>query len=326
MRASPVPLAPFSACIGDCPRLLMFTGKGGVGKTTCSAAAGVTLAEQGKPTLLFSTDPAHSLSDSLGQQLGPRVQPIVGVPNLWGLEIDAAKVLSGFKQRFGDDLYDLITTATYLDDTDARLLLDLELPGLDELMSLHQILDFLTQSPQQFRHLVWDSAPTGHTLRLLELPELIDRWVRVIAQVTWRYRDVVFSVLPPADSVDEEGDLLLALKRTIRLFTQVIRDPKLSRLTPVTTLEPMVGSETLRLVARLRQLRIPVQMALINGIYPDNDQCSFCHTRHQLGRTYLEELGTKLRPLKLIGLPALPHPVRGVPGLRTLAASSLSDR
>lgn len=309
---------PFHACLQRCPRLLMFTGKGGVGKTTCAAAAAIALADSGVDTLLFSTDPAHSVSDSLGHPIGPEIRQVPGVPHLWALEIDAASALSAFKHRFGDELYDLITTATYLSDEDAQALLDLQLPGLDELMGLHRIMELLHQEPPRFRYLVWDSAPTGHTLRLLELPAMVDQWVRVLAGITWKYRDVILPYVPTLAPEEAENDLLLSLKRTIRDFTRAVRDIGQSRLVPVTIAEPMAGAETLRLIKRLQELHIPVPLVVVNGIHPANASCAFCTTRHQQSRAYLADLAARLGSLRIITLAARPQPVRGVESLRAM--------
>ncbi|HEY3365254.1 MAG TPA: ArsA family ATPase [Symbiobacteriaceae bacterium] len=309
---------PPAACLEGCPRLLMFTGKGGVGKTTCAAAAAIRLAGEGRDTLLFSTDPAHSVSDSLGANVGPLIRAVGGVPHLWALEIDAAAALDVFRRQFGDDLRDLILTATYLDDEDAESLLELQLPGLDEIMGLYQIFDLLAATPPRFHHLVWDSAPTGHTLRLLELPAVMDGWVRALAGITWKYRDLVLPRLTAVAREPDESDMLLALKRTIRQFTSVLRDPARSRLIPVTTAEPMAGAETLRLVARLTALKIPLRFAVINGLHPPGGRCAFCTARHKRMRAYLEELAPRLAPLRLVTLEAQPEPVRGIKCLGAL--------
>lgn len=311
---------PFAACLADCPRLLMFTGKGGVGKTTCSALAAIAFAECGLDTLVFSTDPAHSLADSLGVRLGPGLAPVAGVAHLWGLEIDAAAALAGWKQRFGEGMAELLTSASYLDDEDVAALLDLELPGLDELMGLQQIIELLAAEPPRFRHLVWDSAPTGHTLRLLELPALIDHWVRALAGIQWKYRELPFPVGPAAQP--DESDLLLTLKRTIRQCQELMRDPRRTRLVPVTTPEPMAGAETVRLLRRLRSLQIPVQFVVINGVHPDRPECAFCSKRHRWMQEYLRQLGRNLAPLRLIALPASADAVYGVERLRRLAQAA----
>lgn len=308
----------FQAFLQGCPRLLMFTGKGGVGKTTCAAAAAIALADRGTDTLLFSTDPAHSVSDSLGHAIGPQIRQVEGVPHLWALEIDATSAHSAFNHRFGDELYDLVTTATYLSDEDAQSLLDLQLPGLDELMGLHRIMELLHQEPPQFGYLVWDSAPTGHTLRLLELPAMVDQWVRTLAGITWKYRDVILSNVPALAPEEDENDLLLSLKRTIRDFTRAVRDAGQSRLVPVTIAEPMAAAETLRLMKRLRELHIPVTFAVVNGIQPANASCAFCTTRRQQTHACLADLAAKCTSVHIIALAARPQPVHGVESLRAL--------
>ncbi len=314
-------LESFTACLKGCPRLLMFTGKGGVGKTTCAATAAIALATSGSETLLFSTDPAHSVSDSLMQPVGPHIRPVSGIPHLSAVEIDARAAMAGFKQQFGDELQDMLLNVTYLDEDDTAALLNLELPGLDELMGLHQVFAFLAGQPPRFQHLVWDSAPTGHTLRLLELPGLIDAWVRALAGIAWRYRDLL-GAIPATTPGAPDSDLLLSVKRIIRTCQSTMHDQTRSRLIPVTTPEPMAGLETRRLLARLRELGIPVHFVVINGVHPANTECTFCTTRHQQMLTYLHELAGGLRGLRAIGLPAHPGPIRGVEHLRALAQAA----
>jgi arsenite-transporting ATPase len=246
------------------------------------------------------------------------VRPVQGVPRLAALEIDAQAALAGCRSRFGAELRDLLLTATYLDAEDAALLLDLELPGLDELMGLGQIFDLLSATPPRFQHLVWDSAPTGHTLRLLELPGLLDHWVRVLARIVWKYRDLLGAALPGGDPGGED-DLLLTIKRTVHHFGRVVRDPAASRLVPVTVPEPMAGAETRRLLTRLRSLSVPVARVIVNGIHQPQPGCTYCRTRYRQHQDYVAQLAELLAPLRLSALYAQPVPVVGIDRLRALA-------
>ena len=167
-------------------RLLLFGGKGGVGKTTMAAATAVWLADSGLRTLLISSDPAHSTSDSLEVTLGPKPTPVPGVPNLEGLELDpemgASALMPMLNQAMGgatggplgailgQDTVDGIKNEA--DSMDAS---DLMLPGMDEAMAFETILRHV-ENP---RHdvVVFDTAPTGHTLKMLTAPDSIRAFI-----------------------------------------------------------------------------------------------------------------------------------------------------
>ncbi len=126
-------------------KLILFGGKGGVGKTTCASSAGLYLANNNNNTLLISTDPAHSLADSLGKELGDEVRQIEGIARLSALEISAEKALSQFKLEYDAELRRLFDTSTYLDKEDIDSILALPIPGIDEVMGFKTILDLIEE-------------------------------------------------------------------------------------------------------------------------------------------------------------------------------------
>src|SRR5208283_2812602 len=150
-------------------QLLLFGGKGGVGKTTCATATALRLGRcrPGTPLLLVSTDPAHSLLDCLAGTNIP--------PNLTVLELDAQGCLARFKAKHQQKLHEIASRGTFLDEDDITQLMGLSLPGMDELIAFLEI-DSLVRS-QKYGCIVVDTAPTGHTLRLLAMPELMRTWL-----------------------------------------------------------------------------------------------------------------------------------------------------
>jgi len=164
---------PFADLYHDGLRLLLYGGKGGVGKTTVAAAFALSLCERypHKRFLVLSTDPAHSLSDSFAYPLGATPAPIYGRANLTGLEIDAAALFARFRAEHGRSLKQIVGGGTYLDDEDLSRFLARSFPGLDEVMALLQIMDLVERA--EYDLIIVDTAPTGHTLRLLDLPVLI---------------------------------------------------------------------------------------------------------------------------------------------------------
>jgi len=169
----------------------LFGGKGGVGKTTMAAASAVTFAKHNpkKKILIFTTDPAPSLADSFGQKLSNDPLKVEGFANLWALEINAKEELKRFKKQYGDDILDILQEGTYLSTEETEEIFSLDIPGLDEVMGLKKITDFMDSSDYDLY--ILDTAPTGHTLRLLTLPELLDNWIKFLAKLRWKYHAMV---------------------------------------------------------------------------------------------------------------------------------------
>jgi len=244
-------------------RLVLFGGKGGVGKTTCASACALYFSLCGRTTALLSSDPAHSLSDCLDMKLEGLSQ-VPGHPLLLAEEMDSQKALRGFKKRFAEEIQRFFTTSTNLDDEDASELINLPLPGLDELMGLMSLMDYLRER-KDIDLFVMDTAPTGHTLRLLAVPDMVDDWIKVFARMRWKYRYVVkrFSGKYDADKVDE---MLLGLKKMILSLRELLRDPGRCEFVIVTNPRVMVLRETERLVESLRELRIPLGHMVVNNV------------------------------------------------------------
>ena len=147
-----------------------FSGKGGVGKTTVAAATALWFARHKKKTLVISIDPAHSLADSFEQPIGPTVTKLTD--RLWGLEIDPAQSLGEYKEKLLPKLEGSPLNAMGLGD-----IMDIagSTPGIDELAAFDKFLQFLNSD--EYDIIVFDTAPTGHTLRFLSLPDVLDSWV-----------------------------------------------------------------------------------------------------------------------------------------------------
>src|ERR1035441_4685790 len=178
-------------------QLLLFGGKGGVGKTTCATAAALRLSglAPDRSLLLVSTDPAHSVRDSLAGYAPPG--------KLQVLELDAQQCLTKFREQNGGMLREIAAAGTFLDDEDINQFLNLSLPGLYELMALFEIASWV--ETRRYDCTVVDTAPSGHTLRLLAMPELIGRWLGMLEVLLAkrRYMRRVFSRDATPDRLDQ---------------------------------------------------------------------------------------------------------------------------
>lgn len=289
-------------------KLILFGGKGGVGKTTCAASTAVYLANHFR-TLLISTDPAHSLSDSLGVKVGSQIKEVAGVRNLSALAISAEKALSEFKKEYHGQIKQILDTSTYLDDRDINSILGLPIPGIDEVMGFKTILELIEFA--EFEKYVVDTAPTGHALRLLSLPGLLNEWIKVLAQMRWKYRYMVES-FGGKFAPDDSDDFLFTMKKTVNQIKELLKNIKQCEFVVVTMPEDMVINETQRLVNDLNKYGIKVKQMVINNLL-ESTGCEFCRQRKKAQQSYIKEIGRKFSSLNRVAVGLQPQEVKGIP-------------
>ena len=279
----------------DALKLILFGGKGGVGKTTCASSTGLYLAEEGFKTLVISTDPAHSVSDSLGQKIGDEIKEVKGIKNLSALEVNAQKALSQFKVKYETQIKKIFDTSTYLDQEDVDSIFALPIPGIDEVMGFKTIVDLIEEA--RFDKYIVDTAPTGHALRLLTLPELLDEWIKVLAKMRWKYRYMVESFSGKYNP-DEGDDFLVEMKKTVKRIEDLLRDQKRCEFIAVTIPEDMAIMETGRLLQSLNKYGIKVRQLIINNVLESRD-CLFCRERQKEQQIYITQIRGKFSNLKM---------------------------
>ena len=315
--------------IGPGTRLVMFGGKGGVGKTTCAAATAVRIASaRARPrVLLMSTDPAHSLADVFGTPVGDDSGPVQGGPaNLLVREIDAGKQFAALRARFAaaiDALVDRLGggsnaggAPTGQDRQVLQDLFDLAPPGVDELIAVIEVTDALIAAggPQGFAVVVVDSAPTGHALRLLEMPALAHDWVKALMAILLKYQSVT--------GVGELGEVLLRLSHGLRRLRELLTDPARTTFVAVTRPAALPHAETRRLLQRLRSAAISVPAVVVNAMGAGT--CTRCRTEARAQRRELAQLAREFRgrtaPSVIVAPGWMPAP-EGVADLRRFAAA-----
>ncbi len=294
-------------------RLLLFGGKGGVGKTTAAAAIALYLADRDprRTILVTSTDPAHSLADSLDQPLGNEIKPVEGVPGLFALEMDASRLLEEFNRRYGDVLKTIADRGTYFDREDIAQFFDLSLPGLDELMAIIEIADIVRK--RQYDLVILDTAPTGHTLRLLELPQLLEDWLRILDMMMakHRYMASVFARYRP----DETDAFIQHMSADLGHLRVLLSDASRTEFVPVTIPEAMSVEETSKLLGHLTSLNLHVRTIVVNRVVTESE-CPFCVARQKGQQRYLHEIGSRFAGQQIVQVPLLPREVRGQAALK----------
>ena len=305
-------------------RIVIFGGKGGVGKTTAAASYALALAKTDpkRRVLVFSTDPAHSLSDSFAEEIGELKKGVAGVKNLDAMEIDPGKWFEELKQRYRvwtDDLFTSLSGRAGMEiqfDREAmRELVELTPPGIDEIAALGKISELLDED--RYDSIVLDTAPTGHLIRFLELPEVALSWIRTFMKLLLKYQNVV-----RASEVAEE---LVALSKSIKRVLALLTDPESCEFVAVAIPERMSLEETVDLAKSLDKLKVPLRKLLINGVVSEDaaKQCRFCKARRKGQLEVADEFCKKFRrrSVEIFVAPQQPHEITGAKALRNHFAS-----
>lgn len=251
-------------------RLLFFAGKGGVGKTTLACASAVHLAHVAphRRILLFSTDPAPSLGDCLGLPVGPKEAPVT--EGLTALEMDASRELEALKQQYRREVDAFFNSLlggfdVPFDRETMERVIDLSPPGLDEIMGLTQAMDFL--SAKSYDLLILDTAPTGHLVRLLEMPQLLDDWLKAFFELILKYRRVF--------GVPELAERLVQASRNLHRFRAIMRDPGQAAVDVTSIPTRMALEETTDLLAACRRTGVNVPVMFLNML-TEATGCDLC--------------------------------------------------
>jgi arsenite-transporting ATPase len=285
--------------IGRPTRHLFFTGKGGVGKTSLSTATALTLADAGKKVLLVSTDAASNLDEMLGIELRNTPVPVPGAPGLSVLNIDPDNAAESYRQRV---LAPLETTATAEELSTVREQLSgactTEIASFDEFSSL------LADGAQAWDHVVFDTAPTGHTLRLLSLPKA---WTGFLEG-----NDRGASCLGPHSGLKMQ-------EVRFRAALDALSDPAQTTVILVTRPDRGAIAEAARTSVELSELGLSNQRLAINGVFHASDRSdAVACAIEELGRQALESMPATLRELPQDRVPLRPFDTVGLPALRAL--------
>ena len=325
----------------ETPEYVLYGGKGGVGKTTMAAATALASAREGTATLVVSTDPAHSLSDTFGTEVREEPARLRSDHPLYAAEIDPESALEE-AAIFGEDgglggmggLDDLLGGAG-----DGPAGMAGAMPGADEAAAMQQLLRYLDDD--RFERVVVDTAPTGHTLRLLELPEVMDSMVGRLLRFRERLQGVADGLSTPFGDDDAEEATradLDDLRDRIERLRSVLRDPARTDFRIVLVPEEMSVRESERLRDRLAGFEVPVNTVVVNRVMeefadvtgtdadadafvsPDLDDCEFCQRRWQVQQDALRAAHELFRGHEVKRVPLFADEVRGERMLRAVAA------
>jgi arsenite-transporting ATPase len=310
-------------------RVLLFTGKGGVGKTTLAAATAARLAATGRKTLVVSTDPAHSLGDALGVPLDGDPTELGGdaAPGLFASQLDVRRLVDGSWQELRAHLRTLLAGAG-LEELDAEELT--VLPGVEELLCLSEVFRLAAAGPWEV--VVVDCGPTAETLRLLALPEALAGYLERLFPTHRRVVRGLLAGLAGArqiDRWDSAADALGRLAEQLESLRGALADRSRTTVRLVTTPERVVTAETRRTLTALAVQGIRVDGLIANRLVPvfgpkRGAAATWLHTRHDEQRAVLAELEAATDvPVRTV--PHLAAEPVGVPALLDLAAQLYTD-
>ncbi len=308
---------------------IFYGGKGGVGKTTCAAATGLTLAEAGRKTLVVSTDPAHSLADAYETDLGPEPRELR--PGLEAVEIDPETRAERYERLATALAADLRSAGIRLADEEVERIFAAGTPaGGDELAALDLLVEYVDDG--RWDVVVFDTAPTGHTLRLFDFPEVLglalettrslQGQVRRLGDAARRVTLGPLSYLSGRDREDGIEELQGRLERARALLV----DPERTTFRIVTIPETMAIAESERLHDRLSEAGVTVETVVVNRVLEDADEdCSRCRSRHRRHEARVETIRERFPDLEVITLPETEAEVHGLETLSAIA-DRLSNR
>ena len=300
---------------------MFFGGKGGVGKTTCAAARAVAAARSGRRVLLVSTDPAHSLGDALAVRLSSRPSRVpIGAPKrgaLSAVELDAPRAFTRWLTRFRHAVGDALEHGTWLERADVDALLGLSIPGIDELLGVLEIVrlaDTIAPSPDL---IVVDTAPTGHTLRLLASPDVVATVAGVLDALQEEHRAIRAHFARTARP-DRADQLIELLARQAGETRTLLRDRARTTFHWVMLPEALSLEETADALAVLEAARLPATTLVINRVLETGPPCPLCNRRRlEERRIVARARRTVARNRKIVLMRDVDREPRGV---RLLAA------
>ena len=291
------------------PRIVMFCGKGGVGKTTAASATALHFARRGMKTLLISTDPTPSLSDILERDVSGSITPIEEVPGLEAVELDYETVIDMWKKRFGREVYEVVSSFLPVDEEIIEYVAGA--PGIDEEFALSYVYDLYRGGGYDL--IVWDTAPAGGTLSLIKLQEKFYRHLGDAARLYVRVKKALDILVKGRERRDPLG-IIEEWRRLAENVLSMLRDER-TKAFLVTIPEALGVNQTRRVKRELDEYGIKVSGVIVNYLVPEEEaeRSEFSRRRREMQLRYLKEIehffGDELR---IIVLHLLPFEVKGL--------------
>ncbi|KAI5861284.1 anion-transporting ATPase [Durotheca rogersii] len=293
-------------------RWIFVGGKGGVGKTTTSCSLAIQLAKVRRSVLLISTDPAHNLSDAFSQKFGKEARLVEGFSNLSAMEIDPNGSIQDLLAGQGEDTDNSMGGM-------GGMMQDLAfaIPGIDEAMSFAEVLKQVKSL--SYEVIIFDTAPTGHTLRFLQFPSVLEKALAKISQLSSQYGPLLNGflgsqgTLPNGQNLSEMMEKLESLRQTISEVNTQFKDENLTTFVCVCIAEFLSLYETERMIQELAGYGIDTHCIVVNQLlFPkQGSSCEQCNARRKMQKKYLDQIEELYDEFNVVRMPLLVEEVRG---------------
>ncbi|KAH0572984.1 Arsenical pump-driving ATPase [Spironucleus salmonicida] len=281
-------------------RWIFVGGKGGVGKTTTSSSLAIQIAHKNSltndKTLILSTDPAHNLSDAFSQQFTDTPTAVNSVPNLFAMEINPTKKFKNENAAEQNAAFQPIM----------NLFAQSSMPGMDELMSFVEVMDIATQNT--YKTVIFDTAPTGHTLRFLEIPQTAKQMKTIFTSM----KQMMGPMLQMMGGEAGDMDKVTAVFDQCDEVEQQFKDPNMTQFVCVCIPEFLSLYETERLVQQLMRLDIDCGSVVVNQVLDCQNDCGFCRARSKMQSKYITQMKELYEDFALVFMSLGETEVRGI--------------
>ena len=306
-------------------RLLLFGGKGGVGKTTCAAATALRFAEIGKRTLIISSDPTPSLSDIFETRIGAEETPVQPTGSLRAMEISSDIVLQRWKEKYGPETYEVVSSFLPVEYD----VIDYVggAPGIEEEYMLGFILELVKSD--RYELVVWDTAPAGHTLHLLKMPEKFLTHLDAAAKMYTRLYTSIQKLrrnLRIKEGKRSVVDIINGWRMLAEEVMEFITDPSSTEFIITTIPEGLGVNLTERMLATLKDSGITPNYLIINNVITTIDS-EFLRARREMQQEYIDRMVSMFGQRMCISLlPLFPHEIKGINRLEQVAKILFGDQ
>ena len=282
-------------------KITFFSGKGGVGKSTIASAYAQLLASRRRKTLLVSTDPAHSLGNLFQVEIGGK--PTLLYPNLWGIEIDPVQENFHYINRVKASFKGLVKS-TLVEDIERQIELSCDSPGVEEAALFDAIVSIILDESSLYDRIIIDTAPSGHVIRLLSLPEVMSSWLGGMLKRRKTATKNYSQLLGDGEIVDDPiYDLLNIRKQRYTAAKNIILDKMQTAINFIMLPERLPFMETISGIKMLSHYNIEVHTLFINKVLPENLRDDFFVKRKEQQSLYIKEIKSYFKDKEIIILP-----------------------
>src|SRR5919108_366603 len=311
-------------------RYVMFGGKGGLGKTTFSAATAFWLAKRGKRVLVFSVDPQASLSDIFQKDIFGK-GPVPIMENLWAQEIDADQHIKEYQQEIRQKILDMYGFDEVPEEIEQYIQAASAEPAMEESAIFDAVVDIVVQG--DYDYYIYDLVPLGHALYYLSMAKVYDEWINKITKLREQMREYeqVASVMRRQKTLEEDKILseLQYIKGRINASSRVLTDRERTAFFFVVVPEEMIILDTRKAAELFARFDVPIAGYVVNRVLPEELRGQavpeYLRNRMDMQRRYLDEIGQTFGRQVLAYVPELERDVTGLPMIEPLAAIMYQD-